>query len=76
MIDRLAYNKDGGVFGGFFSQDLMRSRAYKYAGISGKRESFKDGVPVMFLDRRDSRSFRKADLYKASIKKYFGNVSD
>lgn len=52
----------------------MRSSTYKYAGISGKRNSLKDGVPVLFLNRRDSRSFIRADIYLKNIKKYFGNV--
>lgn len=74
MIDRLAYNEDGGVFGGFFSQDLMRSKAYKYAGVSGKRGSLKDGVPVLFLDRKDQRRFIKVRTYLNNTMNYFGNV--
>lgn len=72
-MDRMAFNKDGGIFAGFFSIDWMRALSYKHANvlpITATLQTLKMGV----LERGTDRKWINLLVYLRAIKRRFGNV--
>lgn len=72
LMDRMQYNRDGGIFGGFFSVDWIRSLSYKHAKI--------DLIPVVpqklrvaLVYRKGSREWVKPYNMKYAINMMFGH---
>ena len=74
-MDRMAFHNEGGVFGGFFSQDTMRSRAYKYSNIHANLDRCNGGSHnLLIVKRRNSRRWVREMMYEKMIKRTWGNV--
>lgn len=72
LMDRQAYNKDGGIFTGFFSADWMRALSYKYAQVLPS-----DVQPIPHLsvvERSRTRLWYKLPLYLRAIDRRFAGV--
>jgi hypothetical protein len=74
LMDRMAYNKDGGIFAGFFSDDWMRAQSYKLANV---QELHKESqiLTLGVLERRADRRWENLNRYLAHIKSFYGSVS-
>ena len=72
LMDRMAYNNDGGIFAGFFSADWMRAVSYKYATIPAinKQQKFELGI----LERHTDRKWINLPLYLKHLHKHFDSV--
>ena len=75
-MDRMAYNKDGGIFAGFFSADWMRGLSYKLANVTdlevryGRSQRIRLGV----LERSVDRKWVKLKWYLKHLKNRLGEV--
>lgn len=72
LMDRMAYNKDGGIFGGFFSADWMRAISYKHAQVSTipNQEKWVMG----FLERHTDRKWVNLLQYLRNLNSRYNNV--
>ena len=72
LMDRMAYNNDGGIFAGFFSADWMRAVSYKHASILPiiKRQKLELGI----LERHTDRKWINLPLYLRNLHKHFDSV--
>ena len=73
LMDRMAYNKDGGIFAGFFSADWMRALSYKAANVPSLHvlpRQLRMGVLERSLDRR----WVNLPRYLRAIDRRFGDV--
>ena len=73
LLDRMAFNKDGGIFAGFFSIDWMRALSYKHANVRPMTvtlQTLKMGV----LERGADRKWINLLMYLRAIKIRFGDV--
>ena len=74
-MDRMAFHNEGGIFGGFFSQDTMRSLAYKYSGIHSILDRCHQGPHnLLMIKRRRSRRWLKEGSYEFLIKRLWRHV--
>lgn len=73
LMDRMAYNKDGGIFAGFFSADWMRALSYKAVNVPSLHvlpKQLRMGVLERSLDRR----WVDLPRYLRTIDRRFGDV--
>ena len=78
MLDRMAFHNEGGIFGGFFPHDFMRSTLYKAYDIDGIRrvnQIQSSSIRVLFITRRNGRNWKRPHHYMDLINRWFGNVS-
>lgn len=74
-MDRMAFHDEGGVFGGFFSQDTMRSMAYKYSGIHSIRNRCSERpLNLLIVMRSRGRNWIKVTRYEKMIQKSWRDV--
>ena len=59
----MAYNRDGGIFGGFSPGDLMRGMSYKHSGLN-----------LLFLNRRATRRWLYKYKYLRLLNHNFSDV--
>ena len=69
----MAYNFDGGIFGGFLPQDLMRGKSYKQAGIHSRRFCSQHWS-LLFLERQRDRKWLRKREYLSHLQRRFGSV--
>lgn len=69
----MAYNSDGGIFGGFLPQDLMRGISYKRAKISLRVFNSK-AWNLLFLERQRDRKWLRKREYLNHLRRHFGSV--
>lgn len=77
MLDRMAFHNEGGIYGGFFPHDFMRSTLYKVYGIKGNRrinQNPSSPIQVLFITRKKGRNWKKPFRYMNWISRWFGNV--
>ena len=73
LMDRMAFNKDGGIFAGFFSADWMRALSYKHAGLFGRAPLTPLRMGV--LERSTDRKWIDLQSYLRAIQAAFGEVA-
>lgn len=73
LMDRMAYNKDGGIFAGFFSADWMRALSYKYALVLAAAPA-QPAPHLSIVERFATRRWRKLPLYVHAIERRFAGV--
>lgn len=73
LMDRMAYNKDGGIFAGFFSADWMRALSYKYALVLAAAPA-QPAPHLSIVERFATRRWRKLPLYIHAIERRFAGV--
>lgn len=64
----MAYNKDGGLFGGFFPQDMVRGVSYRYASVQPKSHQ---SIELLFLERSRGRKWMRKQTYLKLIRTHF-----
>ena len=69
----MAYNSDGGIFGGFLPQDLMRGMSYKQARIPS-RKFYSHPWNLLFLERQRDRRWLQKREYLNHLRCHFGPV--
>ena len=69
----MAYNRDGGIFGGFGPGDLMRGISYKHSGLSSRSIEW-NRLNLLFLNRRNTRRWLFKHRYLQLISHRFPNV--
>lgn len=57
LLDRCAYDDGRSYFPGFFSQDIMRASAYKYANVSSRSINHNQ-FSLLICDREGKRGFK------------------
>ena len=75
-MDRMAYNKDGGIFAGFFSADWMRALSYKLANVTQKEVRYRrdQKIRLGILERKVDRKWIRLKWYMKQLEKQLGNV--
>ena len=77
MLDRMAFHNEGGIYGGFFPHDFMRSTLYKAYGIDGIRRANQipsSSIQVLFITRKKGRNWKQPYRYMKWINQWFGEV--
>ena len=74
LMDRMAYNKDGGIFAGFFSDDWMRAVSYKYAQVEAVGV-VQQKVHLSVVERFVDRKWVKLPRYLRAINNRFADVA-
>ena len=74
LMDRMAYNKDGGIFAGFFSDDWMRALSYEYAQVETVG-SVQQKVHLSVVERFVDRKWVKLPRYLRAINSRFADVA-
>ena len=64
----MAYNRDGGIFGGFSPGDLMRGVSYKHSGLKSRSIEW-NRLNLLFLNRHATRRW----LYKYKYLRLLNN---
>ena len=75
----MAFHNEGGIYGGFFPHDFMRSTLYKIYGIDGLRrvnQNPSSSINVLFITRKNSRSWKQPLRYMRWLKEWFGDVGN
>lgn len=73
LMDRMAFNKDGGIFAGFFSIDWMRALSYKHAAVPSMTVTIQT-LKMGILERTADRKWVNLPMYLQAIKTCFGDV--
>ena len=69
----MAYNSDGGIFGGFLPQDLMRGMSYKQAKVPS-RKFYSHSWNLLFLERQRDRKWLRKHEYINHLRRHFEPV--
>lgn len=69
----MAYNNDGGIFGGFTPGDLMRGISYKLSGLKSRSMNW-NHMNLLFLNRRGTRRWVYKYKYLRLLSDHFSNV--
>ena len=77
-MDRMAYNKDGGIFAGFFSADWMRALSYKLANVTDREVRYgrDQRIRLGVLERTVDRKWVKLKWYLKHLQNRLGEVGN